>query len=57
MWASLIGTPYACGARGKIVFFEDVDENLYRVDRMVQQVLASGSPKGARALVQFSARF
>lgn len=51
VWTSLIGTPYACNARGKIVFFEDVDENLYRVDRMVQQVLTSGSLKGARAVV------
>lgn len=51
VWTSLIGTPYACRARGKIVFFEDVDENLYRVDRMVQQVIASGSLKGARAVV------
>jgi muramoyltetrapeptide carboxypeptidase len=51
VWASLIGTPYACQARGKIAFLEDVDENLYRVDRMVQQLLASGSLRGARALV------
>lgn len=51
VWTSLIGTPYAGQARGKIVFFEDVDENLYRVDRMVQQVMASGSLRGARAIV------
>lgn len=49
--ASLVGTPYAIQARGKIVFLEDTDENLYRVDRMVQQLIASGSFRGARAVV------
>ncbi len=48
---SLVGTRYALRARDRIVFLEDVDENLYRVDRMVQQLLASGSLKGARAVV------
>jgi muramoyltetrapeptide carboxypeptidase len=48
---SLIGTPYAVKCRGKIVFLEDTDENLYRVDRMVQQLIASGSLKAARAVV------
>jgi muramoyltetrapeptide carboxypeptidase len=51
VWASLIGTPYEIQARGKIVFLEDVDENLYRVDRMVQQLIHSGSLKGAKAVV------
>jgi muramoyltetrapeptide carboxypeptidase len=51
VWASLIGTPYALNARGKIVFLEDTDENLYRLDRMVQQLIASGALKGAKAVV------
>jgi muramoyltetrapeptide carboxypeptidase len=51
VWTSLVGTPYAGAVRGKIVFFEDVDESLYRVDRMVQQLLLSGALKGARAIV------
>jgi muramoyltetrapeptide carboxypeptidase len=51
VWTSLVGTPHAGQVRGKLVFFEDVDENLYRVDRMVQQLIASGSLKGARAIV------
>jgi muramoyltetrapeptide carboxypeptidase len=51
VWASLVGTPYAGNARGKIVFFEDVDENLYRVDRMVQQLLHSDAFVGAKAIV------
>ncbi|OFZ04184.1 MAG: hypothetical protein A2070_03470 [Bdellovibrionales bacterium GWC1_52_8] len=48
---SLVGTPYAVDARGKIVFFEDVDEALYRIDRMVQQLLDSKALEGAKAIV------
>ena len=51
VWSSLIGTPYEIAAQGKLVFFEDVDEALYRVDRMLQQLLLSGSLRGARAIV------
>lgn len=51
VWASLIGTPHQPGSRGKIVFFEDVDEPLYRLDRMLNQAVDSGSLDGARALV------
>ncbi len=51
VWASLVGTPYAGNARGKILFLEDVDENLYRVDRMVQQLIASGAFKGVKAVI------
>ena len=51
VWSSLVGTPYAGQARGKILFFEDVEENLYRVDRMVQQLLLAGAFQGARAVV------
>jgi muramoyltetrapeptide carboxypeptidase len=51
VWSSLVGTPFAGNPRGKILFFEDVDENLYRVDRMVQQLLLAGAFQGARAVV------
>lgn len=51
VWASLAGTPFVGKARGKILFFEDVDENLYRVDRMVQQLLLAGAFEGAKAVV------
>lgn len=51
VFASLIGTPHALKVADKILFIEEVDEALYRVDRLVQQCLASGAWKGARALV------
>ncbi len=51
VWTTMIGTPYEPKVDGKIVFFEDTDEALYRLDRMVQQVVASGAIRGARALV------
>jgi len=51
VWTSMLGTPYAGNLRGKIAFFEDVDESLYRLDRMVQQLLFSGTCEGAKAIV------
>lgn len=51
VWSSLQGTPAAQSGRGKILFFEEVDEPLYRIDRDFQQILASGGLKGTRALV------
>jgi muramoyltetrapeptide carboxypeptidase len=40
--ASSLGTPYEIETRGRIVFMEDVDEEPYRVDRMLVQLLAAG---------------
>jgi muramoyltetrapeptide carboxypeptidase len=52
MWASVVGTPYAPTAgRGRIVFFEDVGERFYRLDRMVTQVRQAGLLDGAAAVV------
>lgn len=48
---SLIGTPHALDVRDKILFLEDIDESLYRLDRLVTQALSSGAWRGARALV------
>ena len=42
VWTALAGTPYAPPSKGKILFFEDIGEQLYRVDRMLQ-------PHGAQA--------
>ncbi|UXP31294.1 LD-carboxypeptidase [Reichenbachiella agarivorans] len=39
---SLLGTPYDVDFVGKIVFIEEVGESLYRVDRMLTQLLNSG---------------
>jgi muramoyltetrapeptide carboxypeptidase len=51
VWASLMGTPFAPRARDKILFFEDVSEALYRVDRMVQQLAGAGAFEKAKAIV------
>lgn len=54
VWASLLGTPYAPrngkGAR-KILFFEDVSESLYRLDRTLIQLKLSGGFDGVQAIV------
>jgi len=51
VWTSLIGTRYAGITRGKILFFEDIDEPLYRVDRLMQQVALSGGLDEVKAIV------
>jgi muramoyltetrapeptide carboxypeptidase len=40
--AASLGTPYEVDTRGRIVFLEDVDEEPYRVDRMLTQLIAAG---------------
>lgn len=40
--AATMGTPYEIDARGKILFFEDIDEQPYRVDRMLTQLRLAG---------------
>ncbi len=37
-----LGTAYEVETRGRIVFLEDVDEEPYRVDRMLTQLVAAG---------------
>lgn len=51
VWASLCGTPFEPRARDKILFFEDVSENFYRMDRMLQQLAQSGGLDGVAAIV------
>ncbi|MFU0832507.1 MAG: Muramoyltetrapeptide carboxypeptidase [Oscillospiraceae bacterium] len=40
--ASSIGTPYEIDTKGKILFLEDVDEEPYRIDRMLTQLKNAG---------------
>lgn len=40
--AATFGTPYALQAEGRILFFEDIDEAPYRVDRMLTQLRLAG---------------
>lgn len=39
---SMLGTPYQIDAKGKILFIEDVNESVPRVDRMLHQLKFSG---------------
>jgi len=40
--AALMGTPYQLDARGKLLFLEDIDEEPYRIDRMLTQLALGG---------------
>lgn len=51
VWNSMIGTPYAGNARGKILFFEEIQENIARINRMVHHLEQSGGLKGVKAIV------
>lgn len=49
--ASLAGTPEAISARGAILFWEDVGEEVYRLDRMLTQLERSDTFEGLRGMV------
>lgn len=49
--ASLAGTPDMVSGRGSILFWEDVGEAVYRLDRMLTQLEASGTFDGLRGMV------
>lgn len=49
--SALIGTPYLPDFSGHVVFFEEVSEQLYRVDRLLTQFVLAGSFKDAAAIV------
>jgi muramoyltetrapeptide carboxypeptidase len=51
LWQTLAGTPYQPSCAGKILFFEDLGEAYYRIDRMVVQIEQSGMLDGATAIV------
>ena len=52
LWAAMAGTPFApIAVPGRIVFLEDVGEAPYRLDRMVVQLLQSGTFFGVTAIV------
>ena len=42
LMAASLGTPYEIDTCGRIVFMEDVDEEPYRVDRLLAQLIAAG---------------
>lgn len=49
--SALIGTPYMPDFANHVVFFEEVSEQLYRVDRLLTQFILAGSFKDAAAIV------
>ena len=51
VWNGLLGTPYAPKPGKSLLFFEDIDEAHYRIDRMVQQQILSGAWDQVRAIV------
>jgi muramoyltetrapeptide carboxypeptidase len=49
--ASLAGTPEAVSGRGAVLFWEDVGEAVYRLDRMLTQLDRSGTFEDLRGMV------
>ncbi|TSB45461.1 S66 peptidase family protein [Alkalicoccobacillus porphyridii] len=48
---SSLGTPFEINTLGKILFIEDVDEEPYRVDRMINQLRMAGKLAQAEAVI------
>jgi muramoyltetrapeptide carboxypeptidase len=51
MFMSLMGTPYVPAIEGGILFFEDIAEHPYRVERMLLQLLQTGILARQKAIV------
>lgn len=51
VWNSVIGTGFELKAKDSLLFFEDVGENLYRLDRMLQQLAHSHSIQKTKGIV------
>ncbi len=51
VFSSIIGTPYLTSLKDKILFFEDVGENPYRIDRYLAQLRAMGALDSCRAIM------
>ena len=49
--ASLAGTPPALSAKGSVLFWEDVGEPAYRLDRMITQLEQAGTFDRLRGMV------
>lgn len=49
--ASLMGTPWSVDFDGAILIIEDIDEAVYRVDRMMRQLLLAGALGRCAAIV------
>jgi muramoyltetrapeptide carboxypeptidase len=49
--SSLCGTPYMPDLTDGILILEDINEPVYRIDRMLQQLKLSGALNGCKAIV------
>ena len=49
--ASLLGTPYEIKTRGRILFLEEINEEPYRVDRLLLQLKLAGKLRDAAGIV------
>ncbi|MCA1053859.1 LD-carboxypeptidase [Rossellomorea aquimaris] len=48
---STLGTPYEVDTRGRILFIEEIDEEPYKVDRMLNQLMMAGKFKEAEGII------
>lgn len=46
-----LGTPYAVETKGKVLFLEEVNEEPYRIDRMLTQLRLAGKLEGVEGIV------
>lgn len=51
MFAALLGTPYMPAVKGGVLFFEDVGEHPYRIERTLIQLLQAGVLAQQKAIV------
>jgi len=51
VWNALLGTPDQGSTRGKLLFLEEIQENLGRINRMVHHLDQAGGLKGCRGIV------
>lgn len=48
---STLGSPYEIDTKGKILFIEEIDEEIYRIDRMLMSLSLAGKFEDAKAIV------
>jgi muramoyltetrapeptide carboxypeptidase len=48
---SMLGTPFDCSWDGRIVFLEDTNEPLYKIDRMITQLELAGKFSNVKAII------
>jgi muramoyltetrapeptide carboxypeptidase len=51
VFAGLVGTPYLPSLDGAILVLEDVNEAVYRIDRLLTQLRLSGALRGVQAII------